>query len=785
MADTSPAALRRTRIDPALIPSGAILVDTQRARTRWSEGMFVTAEHFNRDQSYLVTRAGDFGRAIGAGVVEGLEVATAADDPTAVIVQPGLGIAGSGDSIVLHGPVRIPFADIALQKALAEAAGLAESLQFVAESRSGLFVLCATPVEFTSNPVASYATTPGGKRKLEDGLVNEATLFTLVPWSLAGIASTPDQRRAVAARRIFIDGKGPDIPTISLPLAMVELDGNVVVWLDAHLMRRDAGAARADVFGLGLVDTPGRIAHHRQYDAMIAAMVGASPGFGFAAADRFEVLPPMGRMPAACIAPRAPAPGLAAVLSHSWLPAEMPVELVALPEDEIDQLLEESLTLPPIDLGAGAEVLAQMPVSVIVPIPRAAWPEAPTEIVQQALSLSAARPLGRPPQTPKALIQALLERQADTDLIDPTVSAEWLALLSGRAFLWYMRRRQFLRTDALTGEAYLYQVALPPPGEEPPAEEPPVVELPTANDMAPGPIIDRMARLIERGLGPWGLAPVYRRLAPTHARETRALRVALDSALGAAIAGGSALAATDILHRFRETSTVAAMDALAEFYDALPLERDVVPQEGLLVGGVLDVMVGPFDVVDTARRITTSAVLSAAAAARIAEAAAERIEQPMARALNLGHAPEPVPDAAYRSTVAGRLAAAIQQIGLPSTSVATLLRAGHGRIGPGDPRSGDELVRFMALAADAQGLPLGFRVPDPGGIEAQTRRNLVAQTGRFADIARLIVDAPLVRVPEAVLRLHGALDAAMGAATADARRLARDGVAALAEVLGA
>lgn len=738
MADTSPGSLRRTRIDPALIPEGAVLIDQLRERTRWSEGMFVTSQHFNRDQSYLITRAGDLGQAIGPGVIEGLEVVAPVDDPTAVIVSPGIGIAGGGDSVVVHQSVRIPLGDIALQKSLSQATRIEETLQLTAESRSGLFALCATPVEFSSNPVGSYATTPGGKRKLEDSVTNEATLFTLVPYSLGGTTTSAEARRAMAARRIFIDGHGPDIPPTSLPLAMMEVEGNVLVWLDIHLMRRRAGASRADAFGLGFVNTPARLAHYRQYDELITEMVSASPGLAFAASDRFEVLPPMGRMPASCVTPRAPAPGLDPVLSHNWLPAEMPVELVALPEDEIDQLLEESLTLPPIDLSAKPEALAQTPVSIIIPIPRLEWAQAPTEVMQQALSLVAAKPLGGTPQTPMALIRSLLEQERDEDLIDPTASAEWLALLSGRSLLWYARRRQFLRTDALTGEAFRYQID--PPDEDGDSGEAPPIE-------DPAPYLDAFDEAVRAGLAPWGMSTAFARLSPGNDADTRPIKADLNGALGVAIGGGSPLAAADILHRFRDDPRAETVRELRRFYTELQLHQTLTPQEGLLLGGVIDIVIPPF----TGKVSTTN------------------VNDRMARAVNFGTRSEPAETLALPDGFTDRIERLIERSTFSTQELAAIQNRGGGAFNLDNPRDLGALRDFMSFSRE-RNVPLIWQVRDPGSVEAQTRRNLVAGTLSVSRIAGALREIPLVRVPDAVLSLLATLNDAITSNAGTARR---------------
>lgn len=719
MANFSPVSFRRTRIAPAALPPGAILIDQTRERTSWAEGMFVTAAHFNRDQSYVVARQSDLGRAIGAGVVEGLEVTMAPGDPTAVLVAPGLGIGGGGESIVLHDSIRIGLADIALQRSLTQGAGLLDSLQLISETRSGLFVLCATPVEFTSNPVGSYANGPDGKRRLQDSLVTEATLFTLVPFALAATSEGPEARRGTAARRIFLDGVSAELPPSSLPLAMMELDGNVLVWLDMHLVRRQAGAARADAFGLGFVDTPGRIAHFRQFDALLSQMVSASPGMGFAASDRFDILPPMGRLPAACVAPRAPTPGAAQVLSHNWLPAEIPVELTALPEDEIDQLLEESLTMPVIDLSASPRALAQTPVSIIIPISRADWAAAPLEVIQQARTLTAAAPLGSTPTTPMDLITALLEQRTDPDLVDPTVDAPWLALLAGRTTLWYARRRQFLRTDALTGEASPFLPAPADPDPEPDPEPEP--------DPDPGPpnppvgefateVAERFTGVLINNLVPWGLIELMEPIRPPSGVDWAMTWAHLDSALGLALRADSAVVATDLLQRAARIGALGLDQAeqLAKLYADFDIENRFAPMEGFLTGGPVDIVIPDYP------GRTGETVVSAN----------------LALALNQRREPKPgqyIPS--VPGDMDGRVKDMLTSLQFDATVVESMLNRGGGPIPLADPRDLNMRVQVMKAAVSSK-VPIVARPRDRGSIEAQTRRNLLSNTDLVPELAK-------------------------------------------------
>lgn len=741
MADFSPVSFRRTRIAPASLPPGAVLIDQTRERTSWAEGMFVTSAHFNRDQSYVVARQSDLGRAIGAGVVEGLEVSLAPDDPTSVIIEPGLGIGGGGESIVLHASVRIGLADIALQRSLTQSAGLTDSLQLISETRSGLFVLCASPVEYTSNPVGSYATGPDGKRRLQDSVVTEATLFTLVPFALAATSENPEARRATAARRVFLDGANAELPPSSLPLAMVELDGNVTVWLDMHMVRRQAGAARADAFGLGFVDTPGRIAHFRQYDAMIAQMVAGSPGIGFAAATRFDILPPMGRLPAACVAPRAPAPGRPQVLSHNWLPAEMPVELTALPEDEIDQLLEESLTMPVIDLSASKQSLAQTPVTIIVPIPRANWASAPLEIVQRARTLAAAAPLGATPTTPMELITALLEQGADPDLVDPTADAPWLALLAGRTTLWYARRRQFLRTDALTGEASPY-LAAPARPEPRPRPEPTSTPSPTPSTEFTRPFVERFNGVLINNLSPWGLLKILELVRPANDAQGHLAWMHLDSALGMALRADSALVATDLLQRAARVGVldVATAQSLEKLYADFDIDSRFGPLEGLLTGGPVDIVIPGYP-------------------GRTGETA---ISASLALTLNMRVEPTPgqrIPT--VFTDMDGRVKAMLSSLSLDASVVESILNRGGGSIPLVDPRDLATRTKVLKAAIETK-VPIIARPRERGSIEAQTRRNLLANTEFIPQLAKKLDNAGLAGSLDALSSHMDAMERAFG-----------------------
>ena len=116
-------------------------------------------------------------------------------------------------------------------------------------NRTGLFVLALRPVEYTDKPIGAYPTSITGQRTVEDGDVVEATAVVLVPWQDDGAADALDARRSRAAATIFAGDGVRGLSANVLPLAMLALANNVVVWIDEAMVRRELGADRADLPG--------------------------------------------------------------------------------------------------------------------------------------------------------------------------------------------------------------------------------------------------------------------------------------------------------------------------------------------------------------------------------------------------------------------------------------------------------------------------------------------------------------------------------------------------------
>ena len=107
--------------------------------------------------------------------------------------------------------------------------------------------------------------------------------------------------RSRVAREIFFDRQRPGVLQDALPLAMLCLEGGTLRWLDVHMVRREVGAE--STLAAGLSQRPRALLeawlkqHQDQMDDIDTGSVQA----GFAAARQFEVLPPVGPLPASTL----------------------------------------------------------------------------------------------------------------------------------------------------------------------------------------------------------------------------------------------------------------------------------------------------------------------------------------------------------------------------------------------------------------------------------------------------------------------------------------------------
>lgn len=426
----------------ALRSSGVLVEDPRRERPRYFDGRFLAARDLIRDQQYFLTREADLGRAAGSGVANGLFV-DLGNTPQSLQVSAGQGITPAGELVLLPGPLSINLADIPQAEQLSAKFGLGRIPAAPMRSRTGLFILALRPVEFTANPIGAYPTSLTGPRTVEDGDVIEATALVLVPWQDDGAADALEARRGRAARTIFTGDGRVGVSTNVLPIAMIALQSNNIVWIDEAMVRRELGADRGDLPGLGFAPRALRLAHLLQHQNHLADVVTQMHGRPFAAATQFAALPPSGPMPPATIDTRD--------FTQRYFPAEVDVDFSIIPDDELPALVEEALALPPIDFQASEAALDLTAVLVLAPVPRNEWRavlarlESRTRVLKPAAANLVAQ------RKPLEILQRL-RMPLPIPLPDVTnpADAEW-ARLARLPNLWYVRRRNLSYRDDLAG----------------------------------------------------------------------------------------------------------------------------------------------------------------------------------------------------------------------------------------------------------------------------------------------------------------------------------------------
>src|SRR5262249_52998379 len=120
--DRHPIVIDPGRGTPATIGGHPAWVTTGRSRPRYFDGRFLAARDLMRDQEYFAARQQDELRAVGQGVVHGLDVQF--KDATRVTLTAGIAITPDGQLVVLREGFDLEIDDIATTQRLDSEFGL-------------------------------------------------------------------------------------------------------------------------------------------------------------------------------------------------------------------------------------------------------------------------------------------------------------------------------------------------------------------------------------------------------------------------------------------------------------------------------------------------------------------------------------------------------------------------------------------------------------------------------------------------------------------------------------
>jgi len=457
--------------------SGSVVLDARRTRPFWFDGRFMAARDLAREQNYFLQRQADLGRAAGFGVIHGLWVdrpaaASKPKDAETIIIRAGQGITPAGELVMIPQDLTLRLSDLPEEQKLDLQFGLSRIPRPPARTRTGLYVVALRPVEFTANPIASYPTSLQGSRTTHDGDIVEATAVTLVPYPDPMTNFDPAHRRAAVARQIFLMGRPGQLSDAVLPIALLSVQRGTIDWLDPYLVRRDSGPEFSGV-RLGLTDPATQQAFLLQYDAQLQEILSTrqlanlpNPS-RFSASDYFQALPPAGRFPLGSIS--------VDDFSQVFFPQQLDVRLSIIPQDELPSLIEESMSLPPIDLTLSADDYKNIAVFALIPVPRNGFAALKASLPDVPLRPTLPQVLGF--RHPIELLR-LYKGTVSITLPTPTVNNAWKRAIGQDVFGFYTRRKS-MPTFAD------FATALPAP--VPPTPAPTPTPLPTPTPIPPRP----------------------------------------------------------------------------------------------------------------------------------------------------------------------------------------------------------------------------------------------------------------------------------------------------------
>lgn len=455
------------------IEHNIIVQDPLRKRSQYFDGRLLTAQDLTRDQQYTLMRQRDIARTMGSGVVTGLEVSLGQNDLW-LEISPGFGVTPFGELVVLRPgnangavddtPVTIKLEELETHQHVNAALGLTTQ-RVETRTRTGLFILALRPVEYARGAVASYPEVLTGDRRLQAGHIVEATAITLIPFDISAPASPAlqqqrrvrDRRRARAAAQVFSTGS-PDtvtLPVDAVAVAMVSLTRNRVDWIDTHMVRRTV-AQDATFAGFGIARPGVMRAFARQYNAHLQDVLTSQNAPDIVHASTFfHLMPPAGVMPSTGV--HATVADGQARLQQSYFPPDIDVEITAVPQDELPALVEQAMTLGPLDLSLSADALSTIGIRVLVPVPRESLRQLRQDLDSLSQKLSTTRHLQLRRKRPIAALRSMARLslvKADAAVEPPTISEEdqhaalvarWKSLLDefrqAGGVLWYVRER--------------------------------------------------------------------------------------------------------------------------------------------------------------------------------------------------------------------------------------------------------------------------------------------------------------------------------------------------------
>ena len=131
--------------------SGAVVLDSRRARPMWFDGRFMSATDLEREQDYFLVREADLGQSGGFEGVHGLMVDQAPSNgqPASsgtVVIHAGYGVTPAGELVIVSSDLTIQLSDLPIENNASPQPTSSNQPAQSAATLTGLYVIALQPV---------------------------------------------------------------------------------------------------------------------------------------------------------------------------------------------------------------------------------------------------------------------------------------------------------------------------------------------------------------------------------------------------------------------------------------------------------------------------------------------------------------------------------------------------------------------------------------------------------------------------------------------------------------
>jgi len=417
--------------------NGSVVLDSRRVRPYWFDGRFLNAPALEREQNYFLLREADLAQASGFQTITGLMVDQTDANGNFVgsgsfVIHAGEGVTPAGEMVSVRSDLTVSMASLTEQPSLDAQLGLTVAPAASTKNRSGLYAIALQPMEHNADPISSYPTTVQGPRTTHDSDIVEDTVVSLVPYPNPAASFAASLQQAALARQIFVTGSASALSDSLLPLALVSVQQGAISWIDPYLVRRDSGQQYSGV-QFGLSDPVAQEAYLLQYDMQLQSIVASRQANGlkanFAASDFLQSIPSVGRFPMDAIDTSS--------FSQVFFPQEMDVRLSIVPSDELPALLQDALSLPPIDLTLQSSTYSNMAVLALIPVPRANFASLKNSLPDTPLNPTLPQVLAN--RSPLQLLR-LYQGAVNLTAVPAVSNNVWATAIGSQQYGFYLRR---------------------------------------------------------------------------------------------------------------------------------------------------------------------------------------------------------------------------------------------------------------------------------------------------------------------------------------------------------